>query len=170
MNRLLKISEATASNSTLDFISDNHRNIQANNTNKPLSIYLSNIESKEDMPGFLRINENEFHYAFNTHVIKKVGPIFNEVINSFFKKINFLGFQLDHSYGNISDELYYELEDTYFNSRQKYNISDLAEKIITLSKLTNKNYTDDEVAIIFNCDMDQAERAIHYIEERITSI
>lgn len=111
--------------------------------------------------------ENTFVYPITTeqmthHIDKyfsnKIGPIVKNAIESLFCKIDFLGYQLDHEFGNISEEEFNNIADDYFNSRAKYEPTILSSYIESISKLTKRNYDEDEVSMLFNCKIEDVER------------
>jgi hypothetical protein len=79
---------------------------------------------------------------------------------------DFLGFQLGHVDGSISDEVFEELAQKYLKPAD-HSDAELATMTEALAELIREKIDSDVVAVAFNCDIEAAERALLVAARRI---
>ena len=103
---------------------------------------------------------DEFHQKYITGILSIIKPVLTTVITSLLKSLDFLGYQLDHALGNISDDVFAEVSKKYLIPPQSINKDDLKRQITILQLASSIDYDTEIIAEIFNCDVDQAEDAL----------
>ncbi len=97
---------------------------------------------------------------FSNIVSERVIDLFHKTTLSLLKNRDFLGHQLNYHIGNISDEQFKNILDKYLIPNFSYDIDTLAEDIRLLMKITALVFDADEISIMFNCDINDAEKAL----------
>ena len=72
---------------------------------------------------------------------------------------DFLGYQLSHAHGCMTDEQFSELSQDYLSLVQRSD-DELTRRTAALVTLLGDRVDSDTVAVAFKCDLDQASRAL----------
>jgi hypothetical protein len=124
-------------------------------------------ESREAGRIILVANQNissmplpEFKMWYFQKALKPVATLANTVISNLLKERDYLGLQLDLAFENISEDDFLAQEKTYYLQKLDNKLEDLKGKIKMLFGLSNRAYDAEELSVMFNCDVSEAEQAI----------
>jgi len=93
-------------------------------------------------------------------VVSRIQPLLKKAFSGLLKSRDFLGYQLDHALGNIDDESFNDIKNRFLVEKDKYQEHDLMRQIKLLQFLTLNNLDADTIEEIFNCELDDAEKAL----------
>jgi len=103
---------------------------------------------------------NDYYCTFFT---KKISNILNKTFSSLLLNRDFLGHQLNHYIGNITEDEFNSIIDQYLMPKNIYDINNLYAEIRLLMNITKLTFDSDQISILFNCEIDDAENAISKI-------
>lgn len=86
--------------------------------------------------------------------------IVSETIHSLLDKIDFLGYQLSYQLGLVPENDFKEIKNKYLQPQIKYNIEELANKIWYLYKITGIDFDEENLSLLFRCDIETAHKAL----------
>jgi GTP-sensing pleiotropic transcriptional regulator CodY len=130
-------------------------------TNKYSGIIFTVSSTVDDLKEILSYHETS--NIFFDDLCKKISPILNKSITFLLRNREFLGYQLDYKSGNITEEEFNSIVDDYLKPPEKIDLIELKKQILLLMKITNKTFTSDELSVMLNCDIDEAEKALDLI-------
>jgi hypothetical protein len=100
----------------------------------------------------------EFKEEIFTQIKKRYTPLLKSTFESLLDIRDFLGYQLDHSLGNLSDEAFDDVVKKYLKKPEPVDSRELIKAVELLEFLTDITFDIDTIADIFNVDIDNAER------------
>ncbi len=109
--------------------------------------------SIETSPAILSI------YAANK-VVDRISPIINKAFFYLLKNREFLGHQLNHKIGNITDEEFENIVQEYLPPAIKYNLDELKSEIQLLMNVSALVFDAEQLSVMFNCEIDDAEQIL----------
>lgn len=101
-----------------------------------------------------------FNREYSSKIKESIAPLLNQVLTNLLKNRDFLGIQLNYEYGNITEQELSALVKQYLSSQVTYKTEILKRNIELLSYLSDKAFDSEELSIMFNCDINQAEEAL----------
>jgi hypothetical protein len=90
-----------------------------------------------------------------------------ESILSLLDTRDFLGYQLAHANGRIGDDDFREIAAGYLAKIHPADPASLASKVKTLVSIVGSRADTDTVSTVFNCEVDDAERALNEVAMQI---
>lgn len=97
---------------------------------------------------------------YNKYISYTNIPVVRKAILGLVKSRDFLGFQLDHALGNISEKDFKEYVKSFLTEKTKYNADDLDEEIKDLLRIVEQPLDADVLSEVFNCEIEEAEKAL----------
>lgn len=93
-------------------------------------------------------------------IIDKVSPVLNKTLCFLLRNRDFLGHQLNHKMGNLTDEEFETLVQEYLPPTIKYNLNELKSEIKLLMDISALTFDADQLSVMFNCEIDDAEQIL----------
>lgn len=117
-----------------------------------------------EMAGYERkFSPEEFKEMIDVWIARS-GPagrdVIDEAIQGLLKIRDFLGLQLDHAWGNITDEDFEERAQEYLAVKETGDGAALKDKVKVLSLFLSTPIDSATLAEIFNCRLEDAEVAL----------
>lgn len=113
----------------------------------------------------------EFQDILERRIEQSVAPsargVVDEAIQGLLKSRDFLGLQLDHAWGNITDEDFEQRAQAYLAVKEQGDRATLNDKVRILHWYLSVRLDSETVADIFNCRLDDAELALKGVEPRV---
>jgi len=103
---------------------------------------------------------DEFKSLYFHAFSREVSPILNKAFSGLLKSRDFLGYQLDLALGNISEDIFCEIKERYLIPKEKYSEQELLRSVGVLFALTSHVFDSDTIEEMFNCELDEAEKAL----------
>jgi len=113
----------------------------------------------------LAVSPEELLLGMISYARGPIQPLLSKVIGSLLNNYEFLGHQMNLELGNIS-EADFALISTKHLQRERINdAQSLRQEIEWLFGLTGSVYTSDQLSLMFNCSILDAERALDLLLE-----
>lgn len=106
---------------------------------------------------------DDFNRGYFNAVKNKICPLLHTVISNLIRNRDHLGLQLNYEFGNIDKKEYEQLEMDFLEEQVEIDPEKLKNNIDMLMKLSNRVYNSEEIATMFNCQIDVAEKALNIL-------
>lgn len=106
---------------------------------------------------------DEFNREYFELVKDRIGPLFRTVISNLIRSRDYLGLQLNLEFGNIDEKEYEQVELDFLVEQIEIDPEKLKYNVDILMKLTNRVYNSEEIATMFNCPIDVAEKSLNIL-------
>lgn len=111
----------------------------------------------------LEMNFNNFNREYFERVKNVICPLLQTVISNLIRSRDYLGLQLNLEFGNIDEKEYEQLELAFLVEQSEVDPENLKNDINMLINLSNRVYNSEEIATMFNCSVDKAEKALNIL-------
>jgi hypothetical protein len=98
-------------------------------------------------------------YAANK-VVNRISPVINKTFSYLLRNREFLGHQLSHKIGNLTDEAFEKIIQEYLPPTIKYNLDELKDEIKLLMDVSALVFDAEQLSVMFNCEIDDAEQIL----------
>lgn len=106
---------------------------------------------------------DEFNREYFELVKDRISPLLQTVISNLIRSRDYLGLQLNLEFGNIDDKEYEQLELDFLVEQIEIDPEKLKYNVEMLVKLSNRVYNSEEIATMFNCSIDVAEKSLNIL-------
>lgn len=89
-----------------------------------------------------------------------VESVVNEVVQALVKSREFLGIQLDHARGNISDDYFHKYTNKWLERKENTDLNELKEKITILYSILKQPLDSEILSVAFNYSIYDIDEAI----------
>jgi len=113
---------------------------------------------------------DELNHVYFYSFLSRVSPLLNKAFSGLLKSRDFLGYQLDYALGNIGEDLFNQIKTKYLAKKEKYTEQDLKNQVVLLQNLTSHTFDADTIEDIFNCELDDAEKALETLDSENRSL
>lgn len=93
----------------------------------------------------------------------RIGPLLQTVISNLIRSRDYLGLQLNLEFGNIDQKEYEQVELDFLVEQIEIDPEELKCNVEMLMKLSNRVYNSEEIATMFNCPVDAAEKSLNIL-------
>jgi hypothetical protein len=108
----------------------------------------------------LELTREEFYMGVFAAGMSSVRPLIVKVIGSLLNRYELLGYQISQHFGNLTQEEY-ELATMDLRKTSKPNSHVLKQEITNVFGLTGQVYTSDQLSLMLDCDIEDAESALN---------
>lgn len=99
-------------------------------------------------------------YSHGASITMNALQVAREAILALLDNRDFLGYQLSHAHGTISDEQMDGIVDEHFSKAGSFKEGDAARKAAFLAGIVPERFDAELLSTVLGCDIEQAEKAI----------
>jgi hypothetical protein len=92
--------------------------------------------------------------------IERISPIIHKTLYLLLRNRDFLGHQLNYKSGNLTDEAFERIIQEYLPPTTEYNLSELNSEVRLLMYVSALTFNADQLSVMFNCEIDDAEQVL----------
>lgn len=89
-----------------------------------------------------------------------ISPVINKTLSLLLRNRDFLGHQLSYKIGNLTDEEFEGLIQEYLPPTIRYDLDELKSEIKLLMDISALTFNADQLSVMFNCEIDDAEQIL----------
>jgi hypothetical protein len=93
-------------------------------------------------------------------VIDRISPVINKTLSLLLRNRDFLGHQLNYKSGNLTSQEFEELISEYLPPTIEYDLDELESEVRLLMDISDLTFNSDQLSVMFNCEIDDAERIL----------